>query len=121
MTTGEVLKKDLGLSKFKYVLIQKIIELPTNIYIITVDSRFPTVYIPFARIKKLRSTVLSRLKVTQLMGTKSIKKRPLRSSLPIPLTRFDRAINSNDVIFLRDIAGEYRMDKRFYENIRRIK
>ena len=41
MTTGQVLKKDLGLSKFKYVLIQKVIELPINVYIITVDSRFP--------------------------------------------------------------------------------
>ena len=121
MTTGQILKQDLGLSKFKYLLIQKIIELPMNVYIITVDSRFPGVYIPFSRIKKLKSVTLKRIKIIQKLNQKAIVSRPIRISMSMPLSNFDRAINSNDVILLRDLAGEYYMNKKFYESIKRVK
>ena len=65
--------------------------------------------------------MLKRIKIINTLGSKSIKGRPMRISMPMPLEVFDRALNTNDVILLRDLGGEYYMRKNLYENIKRIK
>ena len=55
-TKGRQLKSDLGLDQFKYAYIQKIIDLAMDVYIITVDSRFPNVYFGLSKLKKVYNT-----------------------------------------------------------------
>lgn len=118
MTSGKKLKQDLGLSKFKYAIIQKMIELPLDVLIITIDSRFPNVYIPTTRIHKLKFASLQRLKIVG----KNIRSKVLRSTIPQKLEDYARNISSNTIILLRDLAGEYYLNKKMYEqNISKIK
>lgn len=120
MKSGEKLKQDLGLGKFKYILIHKILSLPINVYVITINSRFPGIYIPFKRAKYLKSAYLKKLKKhLGLMQTANYTAKDMVTTPPIPLTSFDRPINNNDVVMVRDMAGEfYRNPKMFAESIK---
>lgn len=110
-TTGELLKNAFGISKFKHIYIQKIIDMPQNVYVITINSRFPDIHIPINKINKLKSNKFQKLRVTPgNIQAKSFKLTP-----PINLNDFVGRITSNAIIIFRDIAGELYMNKNLYD------
>lgn len=111
MNTGEKVIKGLGLLKFQYIYIQKMIDVPINIFIITVDSRFPGVIIPYNRLKSLKSASLSKMKV---FSDVIIQKKP-KLTPPVDLKIFGGDIPTNSVILFRDLAGEHYMNKNLYK------
>ena len=112
MTTGENLKIELGLSKFPYVMIEKIIDFPYQFFIITLDSRRPSVYLSYSKIKKIQSTSLDKFSVGgEHYNFKKFKKTP-----PLEIENFNGSISSRGLVFIRDIAGEYFMNDKMYES-----
>jgi hypothetical protein len=109
---GLQLTKDLGLEQFKYIEFQKTLNLPLDIYIVTVDSMYPGSSITYAELKNIESSFLSKIKK---MGNVNFAYPALKLSPPIPLREFRGNIASNAIIMIRDLAGEYRMDKMMYE------
>lgn len=111
MSTGEQLKKDLGLSKFKYVMIQKIIDFPISFYVVTVDSRFPSVYLTYSKIKKAEFTSLQKIKVKN----NEYNLRDFKLTPSFPIEEFNGIISSNAMVLTKDLAGEYFRNKSLYE------
>ncbi len=112
-TRGRQLKKDLGLGKFKYAYIQKIINMAQDVYVVSVDSRYPNVFFGFTKLKKVKSTTISR-----------VKRKPFgydfkRYSLtpPILLDDFKGDISGNAMVIRQDITGDYFMKDNMYESV----
>lgn len=112
LTSGEKLINALKLKNFKYIWLQKIIDISIPIYVITVDSRRSTTFFGISKLKKLDSTVLKRTK--QYGFNKILMKNP-KFSVPIPLQYFSQKIGSNAIIIRRDLSGEYQFDSNLYE------
>src|SRR5512147_1075844 len=49
---GEQLKFDLGLQNYPYVMIQKVIAAPIPMFLVSYDSRRPSVYISPSKLRK---------------------------------------------------------------------
>jgi len=112
MTTGEKLKRDLGLGNFKYVMIQKVINFPIPFFIITVDSRRPSTFLGYQKVKQLKSSYLKKFKFNnKIFDFSNYKLTP-----PFEIEQFTGVIPSHGMIFVRDIAGEYFMNKGLYES-----
>ena len=119
MTTGDGLKRDLGLSKFQFVTIQKVVGLGIPTFVITVDSRHPTVYISYSKILKIKSAVLKQIlssKPRTLTSGPQFKAKKIKMTPPMDLESFDRIIPTRSLIFIRDMAGEFVMNRKMYEN-----
>ncbi len=109
--TGIKLQKDLGLSKFKYVYIQKIIDLSLDFYIITLDSKFPDHFIGYNKIKSVSSTIINKV---NLKGNTYIKSE-FKLTPPLLLSEFSGNIRKNAIVIRRDLAGEYFNNKKLFE------
>jgi hypothetical protein len=119
ITTGQKLIKAFKLQKFKYIWIQRVIDSSLPIWIISVDSRRPTVYFSMSKLRHLDSTIIRRLKKR---GPNSVLLKKPNLSIPIPLQHFDNKFSSNVIIIRRDIGGEYFMNKDYYtESIKKLK
>jgi len=109
ITRGEILKRDLGLSGFDYVYIQKILGISPSIYTITYDTRYPNRFIPRSRLMNLESSKFTRLKTVH---KDEFEFSELKLSPPFDLDQVSPHISSSSVFLLRDVAGEYfRTDK----------
>jgi hypothetical protein len=118
LTTGQKLLNAFKLNKFKYVWIQRIIDLSVNVWIITVDSRRPNSYLSMSKLRRLDSMIIKRAKKSSNL----ILLRQPKFSVPIPLEYFNGRIQSGAVLIRRDIAGEYFMNKDYYtESLKKIK
>lgn len=110
-TIGITLKKSLGLGKFPYVMCQKVMDVPMNIFLITVDSRRPTVYLSPYRVKSADSSKLLRVKPYGLAYlAKSYKLTP-----PMQLERVSPMVGMGTLFIVRDLAGEYIHNTKMFE------
>jgi len=114
LTTGERLRRDLGLEKFNHAYIQKVINFPKDIYIITVDSRYPSVFISYSRIRKIKSAFIGEL----LKRGKDFSIQEFKLTPPVRLQDYIGGITRSSVLFFRDLAGEHYMNKNLYEDIK---
>lgn len=115
-TTGEKLIEELNLSNFRYPWIMKIIGLSVDIFVIVVDSRYPTLYLSLKKVKNLHSTILRKAKDK---GT-YIDLKKFKYTPPILLDEFDGNISGTSIIIRVDIAGEMFMNKKIYESYIKI-
>jgi hypothetical protein len=111
-TTGESLKEDLGLSNFLYPWIIKSMGLSIDIFVVIVDSRFPTIYLPMTKVKKMKSLIISRIS----RKSNEFQFDDIKFTPPIQLDDFDGTINNKSIFMRIDIAGEQFMNKRVYEH-----
>ena len=111
---GTDLKKALGLSKFTYVYIQKLMGAPIVIFVVTLDSRFPSVYLPINRVRK--SNVASIQKV-QSVGIFSTSMQDYQFTPPVMIENTSPTINSGTLIIRRDIGAEYLLNAKMFESI----
>lgn len=111
-TSGSQLKFELGLGKFPYVMLQKVIDVPMNVFVITVDSRRPTLYLSPFRVRSADSTRLMRVKQYGLAYlAKDFKMTP-----PMPIERTSPLVGLSSIYIVRDLAGNYIMDHKLYES-----
>ncbi len=111
---GKQLQHDLGLGKFNYVMIQKVMDVPMNIYIVTVDSRRPTVYLsPY----KIKTTDCSKILKVRQYGLANLSKN-FKLTPPMPIERTSPIVGISSVFILRDLAGDYLLDNKLYESER---
>ena len=118
VTKGEQLKKDLGLDEFNYVYIQKVLSIGLPIYIISCDSRYPHRYIPYAKLKNLRSSKFLKLKTN---NGEEYKFSSLKLTPPFDIESTHVFINQSSLIWIRDLAGEYFRSGDFTQEINESK
>jgi hypothetical protein len=117
--SGEQIKFDLGLENYKYVMIQKVIGIGIPIYIISYDSRRPTIYLTIQRLARVDTSNLYKIKKhgSQFLANKF----RLTPAMSIEKTHPD--MNSSLVI-CRDLAGEYlksrKMNKPINEDVENL-
>lgn len=112
-TSGSKLKVSLGLKKFPYCMIQKVIDVPMNIFVVTVDSRRPTLYLSPFRVRASDCTKLMRVREFGLTYlAKGFKLTP-----PMPIERTSPLVGIGSVYIVKDIAGQYIMDDKLYESV----
>lgn len=112
-TQGRQLKRDLGLENFKYAYIQKIIDMAQNVYIVSVDSRYPNVFFGFTKLKKIKSVTIQKTKRTPF----EYKFKNYKLTPPILLDEFKGDISSNAMIIRQDLTGDYFMNDKMYESV----
>ena len=110
---GRKLRHSLGVDEFAYVWLSKVIDYPLHLYLIYVDSKFPTIYFPWTRIKRVQSTVLRKIKS---IGT-TIKFKKFKMTPPVALGEFSGSLPRNAVFIRIDIAGEYYKEKGYLQPI----
>ena len=108
---GKQLKSDLGLDNFRSVVIRKIINLPINIFLVFFNSKFPSTYIPLAKIRNLYTFTIDRLRREGYTYTTE----PFRMSAPMQLANLSTRLPSNSIIIKVDITGEYYANKKLYK------
>lgn len=107
-TVGQQLKHDLGLDNFTYVMIQKIVNLPLHVYIVTYDSRRPTLYVSPYRIKTANTVQLKQVKQNLLSySMKNFKLTP-----PLLIDRAAPLVGTGTIILCKDLSGEYIANKK---------
>jgi hypothetical protein len=111
---GKELKTKLGLDKFKYALVTKVLDTTQPIFAVHVDSMFPTTNIPYNRIKQLKSFTMNKLKKQSnlVYNFKNLRQTP-----PVPLDQFSGDIPNNAIVIVNDLAGEWRLDSKMYESL----
>ncbi len=112
---GEKLKHELGLGKFKYVLIQRALGISLPIFVISFDSRFPKVLLSISKIRNLKFTWLGRLKSS--FDYDDVQKNKLKFTPPLRIETADVLPRSNAVVLLQDLAGEHYRQPRMFEYI----
>ena len=108
MVDGFTIKTALGLEDFKYIWIEKVINSPIDIFILTIDSRHPNVFLSMSRVKKTKGTVLRNLQPS--LDNKAFKTTP-----PIELEDSVYSLKSNSLFIIRDIAGDYWRDPTMFD------
>jgi len=111
-TTGAQLKHDLGLENYPFVLIQKLINSSVHFYIISYDSRRPSLYLSPFRVKATDTTQLRQIK--QHGQTFLMKK--FKTTPPVLLDRTN-IIMSGAVVVVRDLVGDYIKDRRLVKKM----
>ena len=99
--TGLLLKHTLGLDTFKYVWIKKVFA-PFPLYFVYYDSRFPNLYLPMNRLKKLKAFRTYRIQKMYSQGLDNLKMTPA-----IMLDKYRGNILGKSIIICYDLAGEY--------------
>jgi hypothetical protein len=112
-TTGERLRRDLGLDNFPYVMIQKILDVPVHIYLITVDSRRPTIYLSPFRVRSADSSQIKKVKQNGM----AFQMRNFKTTPPMPIERSNPLISTDTIIVFRDLSGEYLIDTKRYNKM----
>lgn len=118
MNTGEALKKELGLSKFTFVTIQKVMGLSLPVFIVTFDSKHPTIYIPYSRLLKLKFATLKQIissKPKTVMSDTQFKSKKVKMTPPFEIENYSKIIPTRSLIFTRDLAGEWYRNAKLYE------
>jgi hypothetical protein len=111
LTKGRQLKSDLGLDNFKYAYIQKVIDMAQDIYIITVDSRYPNVFFGQNKLKKINKYTVDKTKKTPFFyDFKNVKLTP-----GILLDEFNGNISSNALIIRQDLVIDYFRNEDMFE------
>jgi hypothetical protein len=110
MTAGEQLIADLGLEKFRYIFVQKVLGYALPIYIITFNSRYPTVSLSATRVKKLKFTWVGKAKK---MGIHTYVK-PIKLTPPIYLKSAMISMTTGSIVIQRDISGEYLRNPKMF-------
>jgi hypothetical protein len=110
MFKGNELKELLGVEKFHYVWIQKVINLSVPIFIITCSSRFSNFWYSRVRLRNMKSMFVKRLKVKG--GGFFLD--DFKTTIPILIEEYHNTIPKNSLIVFRDLAGEYYRVKRMY-------
>lgn len=113
-TPGKRLQDQLGLGKFENVVIQKVINFSIPTFIITVDSRRPSVFISRSKLKK---SLTSQLKTASF---KAMHPQITKFTMtpPVRLDTFGGRMSSRSIIMVRDLVGDYFVDRNMYESIR---
>lgn len=101
MTTGQQIKRLFGISKFKYAYIQQILNLPIVVYLITINSRYPSHPFPYSKMR------LSRFNQTKIGKSSNgiVRVKWTKKTQPILLDEWDKSFSSNTLFILQDIAG----------------
>ena len=113
LSDGMRLIKSLNLQEFKFVWVQKIINYPTSVFIITIDSYHPNTYLSMSRIKKAKSTIITNAKK---YGDEVLIKE-FKLTPPLDLWYAQINIKQDSLIIVRDLAGEYLQDDKMFECI----
>jgi hypothetical protein len=98
------LKLSLNLERFTYIYIQKVLGIIMPIYIITINSRYPSKFIAYRR---LNSSMVSQAYSMNLLNLEKVKLTP-----PVLLSNFQGTIYENSYIVVRDIGAEDLLTKR---------
>ena len=110
--SGIVLKHDLGLDNIKHVYIQKIIGTAINIYVVSYNSRFPSLYIPRSKLKQIKTMTLNKVRsLPNKFLFINFKLTP-----PVELDDFIARIPSNSIIITQDICGDRFQNKAILES-----
>lgn len=112
--TGIELKKALGLSKFPYVYIQKIMGISIPTFVVTIDSRRPFVYLSINRVRKTKTTTIQRVnKISQY----NLQMKNYYLTPPVLIDSTNPTVNSNTLVIRRDIGAEYWLHQDLIEQI----
>jgi len=112
VTNGIYIIRKLGLEKFNNILIQKVLNTAQSIFIITVNSRYPNLFLTYSKIKQIKSSLF--LQVNQ--HGESINTKDLKLTPPVDLYNAKISTSLRSTFIFRDIAGEQLMDEKMYEN-----
>lgn len=104
--TGPELQTSLNLDKFERVYIQKAIRGPGHVYVVSVNSRYPTKPITYWIMK---STLVSNLKLMKSDEASAMKLTP-----PVELKNFRGHVSNNAIIMVRDLSGDMYIKDEFY-------
>lgn len=110
---GLQLKKDLGLELFQNVVIQKAINFPIPLYVVTYNSRYPERAIFYSKVKAIKTSLITKLKQYGVAN----KFKELRLTPPIDLNYFNSRLRTNSMIFCRDMCGEQFRDDKMFQRI----
>lgn len=112
--TGAQIKSELGIPQHFTVVIQRIINQPNLIYLLTYNSRVPTIDLTTGRLRKNKALQLKRPKKSLFgMSLNTMKLTPA-----VDLDYVKPSITSQSLFILYDMAGEYMRDKSIKENIK---
>jgi hypothetical protein len=114
LMTGLELKTALGLDKFKFAYIQKILGAPQMIFVITVDSRRPNIYLSINRVRKSTATTIQKAK---RYGRHAYLMMNYRMTPPILIDHTNPIINTGTLVIRRDIGAEYYLNKKMFEDV----
>lgn len=106
--SGEQLQNEIGIdSKYDNVMIQRIVGLPSFVYIIIYDSRFPSTSMTTGKIRKAKSLKIQTAKKS-LFGIelKNVKRTPA-----VNIKYVTPVITPQTLFIVWDMAGEYIRDK----------
>ena len=106
LSSGQVLKNQLGLKDYKYVYISRSTNSTPTIYHIIVDTHFSDNPISYSKLKKIHTS--------QLLYVRGGKVVPLNFNLPWDLDKYNDKINRNSVINIIDLAGEKRTALNYF-------
>ena len=95
----ESVRSKLNLQQFKKVYIQKAYGLGISLYVVTFNSRFPTIEIPISKMKETN--------ISKVIKMKGRKKTELRFSIPIELDYYTLQIPNNAIIVYRDMGARF--------------
>jgi len=110
--TGAQIKNELGIPQHFTVVIQRIINQPNLIYLLTYNSRVPTMDLTTSRLKQNKAMQLKRPKKS-LFGM-SLSGMKLTPAVDIDYVK--PSITSQSLFILYDMVGEYMRDKSIKEN-----
>ena len=101
--SGTRLKDVLGLTRFKYVWVRKILNMPMPIYVVIYNSRYPDIFIPISKVKKLKAFSIERF---NRRGGKGYMKAFIYTQ-PVKIEQYNKKISSKSIFLKYDFAGEY--------------
>lgn len=110
--TGAQIKSELGIPQHFTVVIQRIINQPNLIYLLTYNSRVPTMDLTTSRLKQNKAMQLKRPKKS-LFG---ISLGVMKLTPAVDIDYVKPSITSQSLFILYDMAGEYMRDKSIKEN-----
>lgn len=112
--TGTELKSSLGLNKFQFCYIQKILNTSIPTFVVTMDSRRPFAYLSVARVKKSKTTTIQK---ARRYGKHAYLMLDYKMTPPVLLDNTNPIINSGTIIIKRDIGAEYYLNRSMFEDI----
>lgn len=111
-TIGQRLQRLLGLSKFKYIYIQRVRNINHPTYIISVDSKYPSTFISPRRLMVSKGTRLFKVLNSQSNETKTPR---VILSPPVDLHTYEGVLQFDAVLIVRDLISDYFMRHSMYE------
>ena len=103
--------RNFGLDKFKNIYIQKFINIPFPIYLISVDSRYPSRAIPTSQARNSKTTQFKRITTT---SDSLLSIEPKLSTLRRLDPSSKTLIPKGALVIIRDLGGESYLNKKMY-------